>query len=133
INSNSQKYQLLGDAATRPNLPQLYTRLTLYDSSGTAPLTTLERGATVTFKGQVLDRAGGTPVTADGVASMLIEDSAPLLDTPPCTCSTLAHTTFYYSAGAMFRGDVSMHGGSFQGRFVVPLEASSGPRAGARG
>jgi len=129
---NSQKYELIGDAATRPNLPRLWVNITLHDSAGTDTIrTSLDRGRTLTFRGQVVDRPGGSPVAFDGVASMLIEDSAPLLDTPPC--SFCAHNPkFYFKAGAIFRGDVAMHGGAFQGRFVVPLEARTGARARVR-
>jgi len=126
--TNSQKYELLGDAATVPNLPRLWAQIALYDSAGVTPVTVLERGHTLTFRGTVVDRPGGTPVAIDGVASLLIEDSAPLLDTPPCSFCTF-HPKFYYRAGPVFRGEVAMAAGAFQGRFVVPLEATTGARA----
>ncbi len=128
--TNSQKYELLGDAATVPNFPKLWAQMTLYDSAGVTPVTVLERGRTLMFRGAVVDRpgAGATPVPIDGVASLLIEDSAPRLDPPACPFCTY-RPKFYYTAGPVFRGEVAMAAGNFQGRFVVPLEARTGGRA----
>ncbi len=127
--TNSQKYELLGDAATVPNFPRLWAQMSLYDSAGVTPVTALGRGRTLMFRGTVVDRPGGTSVVPiDGVASLLIEDSAPRLDPPACPFCTW-RPKFYYAAGPVFRGDVAIVGGTFEGRFVVPLEAKTGGRA----
>jgi hypothetical protein len=63
---------------------------------------------------------------------MLIEDSAPIDDTPP-PCPTCAPYTYPFRAAPIFRGDARVSGGRFAGRFVVPLDAILGERARIRG
>jgi len=125
--TNSQKYQLMGDPATLLNLPRLWTDFTLTDVNG-APLAQLARGSTVQFTGQVLDHPGGSQVPMDGVASILIEDSAPTNLTPNDTkiCNGTGSIPYVFSAGAMYHGDVTLKGGRFTGKFVVPLDATTG-------
>jgi hypothetical protein len=120
---NSQKYQLMGDPATLLNLPRLWTEFTLTDDNG-APLTQLARGSTVHFDGQVLDRPGGTPVALDGVANLLIEDSAPTNLTP--NELGLGSFPYLFTAGPMYHGDVTVKAGRLSGRFVVPVDATTG-------
>jgi Peptidase family C25/Propeptide_C25 len=125
----TQKYQLMGDAGLHVNLPQLWVEFSLWDSAGTTPVAAAARGQVVTVRGQVYDYPGGTPVSYDGVGSLLIEDAAPLLLTPNCyQCSTTNPTQQLYhgTAGPMFRGDVGIHGGAFETRFLAPLEAKLG-------
>jgi hypothetical protein len=132
--ANSQKYQLMGDAAMRLNLPRQWVALGVWDSAGTTALTTLQRGQTITIKGRVLDRPprvpGGSPVALDGVASLLVEDTRPTEISPPCSPCII--TQYWYKAGPMFRGEVSVVNGSFEARMVVPLEARTGPRGRVR-
>ena len=125
LSVNNQKYQLMGDAATQLNLPRLWADLQFTNQSG-QPLTQLARGATVNFTGRVLDHQQGSPVPLEGVASVLIEDSAPTNITP-----TGLHTPIAYrfSAGPMYHGDVTLHAGQFGGKFVVPLDAAAGADA----
>ena len=119
---NSQKYQLMGDPATLLNLPRLWADFTLTNDSGAA-VTQLARGATVHFAGQVLNHPGGSPVPMDGVASILIEDSAPTNVTPNDCLPTVSYV---FSAGPMYHGDVTVKSGRFSGSFVVPLDATTG-------
>ncbi len=128
ISENSQKYQLMGDPATQLNLPKLWVDLRLTDTQGT-PLTSMARGQTVLFQGDVLDRPGGALVPIDGVAGMRIEDSAPL-DRTDGTCQF--PVDYVGTAGAMYQGDVSITGGHLSGRFIVPLDATNGSAARAR-
>ncbi len=123
--TNNSKYQLMGDAATRLNLPRLWTELSLEDSNGD-PVTSMQRGQTVTFRGRVLDQPGGSQVPYTGVASLLIEDSRPIEVTSNQSGCGFGATPFFYTAGPMFKGDVSTVGGLFEGRFVVPLDAVAG-------
>ncbi len=130
--TNNSKYELMGDAATRLNLPRLYADVALYDETG-APLTQVARGQTVTFRGQVLDAPGGGALPFDGVASMLIEDSAPLYTTPAaCGNPYTIRPTFLYTAGPLYHGDVSVANGVFEGRFVAGMDATLGARARVR-
>lgn len=133
---NNQKYQVMGDAATRLNLPRLWVELDLFAcDTCTTPLAEVQRGQTVVFRGRVTESPGGAPVALDGVADLLIEDSAPLEKAPPCRlfpCSDFERPGYYYEAGAMFRGDVRVAAGAFEGRFVVPLEAVGGARGRVR-
>lgn len=127
--SNSRKFQLMGDPATRLNLPKLWTEFTLTDEND-QPITQIQRGRTVRFRGQVVDRPGGTAVAMNGVASMDIGDSAPT-NTTPLGCginplSPVAFAGYRFSAGPMYRGDVTLQAGVFSGRFVVPLDATVG-------
>jgi hypothetical protein len=60
---------------------------------------------------------------------MLIEDSAPTNRTPN-DCPPAVD--YRFSAGPMYHGDVTLAGGTFQGRFIVPLDANLGGDARAR-
>jgi len=125
-NQTTPKYQLMGDAGIQLNLPKLWADVSLWDSAGASPVTDVKRGQTMMFKGRVLTRPGGPAVSYSGVASLLIEDSAPLEIPPPCPGLGCEQPSYYYRAGPIFRGDVQVTGGAFQGRFVVPLEAALG-------
>jgi hypothetical protein len=84
----------------------------------------------VRFDGRVLDRPGGTLVPLDGVASVLIEDSAPTNLTPDdCPVGSVPYR---FSAGPLYRGDVTLAGGLFQGAFVASMDASAGALARVR-
>ncbi|MBI5709796.1 MAG: hypothetical protein HZC42_05730 [Candidatus Eisenbacteria bacterium] len=122
--TNNQKYQLLGDSGTGVNLPRLWAEITLADSAGVNPITEVKRGATVSFRGRVLTCPGGAPVPLTGTASLLIEDSSPIDQTPDC--SQYSCYKYYYKAGPIYRGDVGVANGEFHGRFVVPIEAKDG-------
>jgi hypothetical protein len=128
--TNNSKYQVMGDAATRLNLPRLWASVSLFDADG-APLTQIARGQTVTFRGQVKDGPNGVDLPYDGVASMLIEDSAPV-DVTPVSCYGAPGTSYLYKAGPMYHGDVSIANGAFEGRFVVPMDATTGTRGRVR-
>ncbi len=133
---NSQKYQLMGDAGVRLELPRYWVVCTLWDSAGTVPLTEVKRGQTVTFRGELRGspKSDAALVAMDGSADLLIEDAQPLDQAPDCrdVPGCLDRPFYYYYAGAMFRGDVSIRGGRFEGRFVAPLEARAGGRARTR-
>jgi len=133
---NNQKYHLMSDAALKLNLPQLWVDVGIYDATGTNAVTEIKGGQTLQCRGRVLDRPGGSPVAYSGVVDLLIEDSAPRQTTPPCElaspglCGALADYDF--RAGAIFRGSLLVQGGSFSGKFVVPLEARGGPHGRVR-
>ncbi|HEY6194899.1 MAG TPA: C25 family cysteine peptidase [Candidatus Eisenbacteria bacterium] len=122
--TNNQKYQLMGDPATLLNLPRLWSDVRFTNQAG-QPIDSLARGQLVNFTGQVLDQPRGTLVPLEGVASVLIEDSAPTNVTPPSE-SDLNPASYRFSAGPMYHGDVSLHAGTFAGRFVVPTDAAAG-------
>ena len=127
--ANSQKYQLMGDAATRLDVPHLWMETSLWDTAGTDSSSTIHQGQTLLLKGRLLDRPGGGQVPFEGVASILVEDSAPLQLTPPCTLpnvGTCYQQYYYYRAGPIFQGNVAVRQGAFEIRFVVPLEARLG-------
>ncbi|MBI5169605.1 MAG: hypothetical protein HZA61_08970 [Candidatus Eisenbacteria bacterium] len=129
--TNNAKYQLMGDAATVLNAPRLWADVTLTDAGG-VPLTNLQRGQTVTFRGAVAERPLGPAIPFEGVASLLIEDSAPESNTgtePPCTYYSV---DFRYKPGVVYHGDVSISNGQFEGRFVVPVDATLGATGRAR-
>ncbi len=127
--TNNSKYQLMGDAAFRLNLPQRWADISVTDDAGT-PVTELRRGQTLRFSGRVLDKPNGGALQFDGVASLLIEDSAPTDNTgrsPEASCFSFYYDANYrYRAGTMYHGDVSVANGVFEGKFVVPLDAVSG-------
>ncbi|HET9327365.1 MAG TPA: C25 family cysteine peptidase, partial [Candidatus Eisenbacteria bacterium] len=124
---NNQKYQVMGDAALRPNFPRLWVETSVTDEDGN-PVTTVQRGQTMKVNGRLLDRPGGSQVTLDGLAHVLIEDSAPVDTLPEC----LANCAYPFRASPVFRGDVSLAGGLFSTRFVMPIDARLGPRGRAR-
>lgn len=138
-NTNSQKYQLMGDPATRLNLPRQWVALSLTDEQG-GPVTSFSRGQTIRFQGQVLDREGGSALPVDGVASLLIEDHAPTNSLrgaaadPSCISSfdTLSTSVYRFAAGPIYHGDVALRAGQFSGRFVVPMDATIGARGRVR-
>jgi hypothetical protein len=128
--TNNQKYQLMGDAGTRLNLPRLWVELTLKEAGGNA-LDTLRRGEIVRFDGRILDRPGGTVMPFTGTTAMLIEDSAPVDTT--FACPGCDREPYPFRAAPMFRGDARATNGTLTGQFVVPLDAVLGPRARVRG
>ncbi|HYM80617.1 MAG TPA: C25 family cysteine peptidase, partial [Candidatus Limnocylindria bacterium] len=134
--TNNSKYKLLGDSGTQLNLPRRWVELSLEDENGT-PVQEARRGQTLTFKGQVLDRPGGSSVPFTGVARLLIEDSAPIQSVSPADgeCSIVDRDlqTYPFRAADVFRGDAGIENGRFEGRFIVPLEAKAGPMGKLRG
>ncbi|HKQ58147.1 MAG TPA: C25 family cysteine peptidase, partial [Candidatus Eisenbacteria bacterium] len=123
--TNNQKYQLMGDSGTRPDLPFLTVEITLKDANG-VPIDTLRRGDLVTFDGRVLDRPAGVLMPFNGAVSVLIQDSAPIDTT--FACQFCNRENYPFRASPMFRGDARVLNGAFTGRFVVPLDAVLGPR-----
>jgi hypothetical protein len=129
----TQKYELMGDAALRLNIPHEWVQMTLWDSAGTTPVADLKTGQVVTFKGTVLDHPGGSPLPFDGIVSMEIDDAQPFELTPDCPFAPgCFRVTYVYTPGVMFRGDAGVTNGAFQGRFVVPMEAATGVRGRVR-
>ncbi len=116
--TNNQKYQLMGDGAIGISLPRLWVDVTI-DSAG-SPVSQARRGQTLHFSGRVRTCPDGDPVSLDGVASILVEDSQEI-----DAADTLF--TYRYRAGAIYRGDVAVTNGTLQGQFIVPLEARDGP------
>ena len=135
--TNNSKYQVMGDAATRLVLPRLWVKLTLHECETCVPeITEAHKGTTVYFRGKVFEDSTATiPVALDGVADVVIEDSAPLDEAPDCPLSPGCNdppTKYWFRAGPMFRGDVAVNGGTLQGSFVVPIEARGGARGRVR-
>ena len=129
---NSQKYQLMGDAAAFVPLPRLWVDLMLADSAGT-PVTEVKRGQMLAFQGRVRTCPGGEALPFNGVVALLIEDSQEIgfVAEDPIK-STRDSASYYYRAGAIYRGDVGVTNGEFHGRFVVPMEAREGDRGRVR-
>lgn len=131
--TNSQKYQVMGDAGSRLNLPRFWVELTLKDAGGT-PVDTLRRGEVVRFDGRILDRPNGTLIPYTGSTAILIEDSAPNDISPQCVIGPACLGVGYrYRAAPAFRGDARVQNGTFTGEFVVPLDAILGKRGRIRG
>ena len=129
----TQKYEVLGDAGIRLNLPREWAEITLWDSAGVTPVTQLTTGQVLTFKGRVLDQPGGTLVPLSGSATIEIDDSPPFEVTPACPYFPLClRVTYYYTPGVMFHGSVGVANGLFEGRLTVPLDAASGGRGRVR-
>jgi hypothetical protein len=126
--TNAQKYQLMGDAALRLALPRLTVETMVSDVDGN-PVSDAQRGQTLVASGRVLDRPGGTLMALEGLAHLLIEDSAPVDTVPNCFGGCFGYP---FRASPVFRGDVSVSGGRFETRFVVPMDAHLGPRGRAR-
>ncbi len=120
---NSQKYQLMGDAATLVALPRFWVDVALADSAGN-PVSEMRRGQTLGFQGRVRTCPGGDPLSFDGVVAVLIGDSQEI--------GVADYVTYPYRAGAIYRGDVGVTNGEFRGRFVVPMEAREGDRGRVR-
>jgi len=142
--TNNRKFQLMGDPATVLKLPHWWVDMSIADLAGN-PLTQVQRGQTVQVLGRVLDHPGGNLLPSSGEVSVLIEDSAPTnstlgngWDVPPYS-DQVCGTSYSYSAatylaapGAMYHGNVSVSGGRFAGRFVVPMDANLGTEGRAR-
>ena len=95
-------------------------------------------------RAQLLGGPAGAPLLHDRIVHVLIEDSAPVDTLPDCfvLCDSqppppaplcFVPCSYPFRASPMFRGDVSMTGGRFETRFVVPMNARLGPRGRARG
>jgi hypothetical protein len=128
---NEQKYQLMGDASIGVSLPRLWVELTLADSAGNL-VSEVRRGETLRYEGRVRDCPGGETLPFNGVAGLLIEDSQELDFVKVSGVfngqNYADSTSYYFRAGAMYRGDVGVTNGEFRGRFVVPMEAREGGR-----
>lgn len=137
--TNNRKFQLMGDPATVLNAPHWWADFSLTDLGGT-PITRVNRGQTVVFTGRVLDQPNGSLLPCNGAVNVLLEDSAPTnstvgngWDVPPFTVGVCPGSTIYrYASGAMYHGNVSVTNGVFQGRFVVPMDATLGTVGRAR-
>jgi hypothetical protein len=134
-NFNEQKYQLMGDAATSAALPRLWVDVTLADAAGN-PVSEVKRGQTLTFQGQVRTCPVGDALAFDGAVALLIEDSQEIdLVKDDFTLEGRHYTdscSYYFRAGAIYRGDVGVKSGQFHGSFVVPMEAREGDRGRVR-
>jgi hypothetical protein len=133
---NSQKFQLMGDAATLMALPRFWVDLTLTDLNG-EPVSEVRRGQTLAFQGRVRTCPGGEALPFfEGVVRLLIEDSQEIgVATTDLQYGGLRYvdsTSYYFRAGAMYRGDAGVKNGEFSGRFVVPMEAREGDRGRVR-
>jgi hypothetical protein len=123
--TNNQKYQVMGDAATRLVLPAHTVELTFVDAND-QPDTVASRGNPLKFRGRILDRPGGNLVPLDGELDLLIEDSSPI-------DQTSGGTAYRFTASPMFRGNVQVTGGVFAGQCVVPVDAHAGDLGRGRG
>jgi hypothetical protein len=110
----------------------------LRDEQGNV-VTQLQRGHTISFSGQVFDQPGPdhTAQSVDGVASLLVEDSAPTDNTAgsPYDAGCWArdwHLDYVYRAGPIYHGDVTVSHGTFSGHFVVPVDATLGGKGRVR-
>ncbi|MGH7742679.1 MAG: FlgD immunoglobulin-like domain containing protein, partial [Candidatus Eiseniibacteriota bacterium] len=129
----TQKYQVMGDAALRLNLPRDWTDITLWDSAGTTPVTNLTTGQVITYKGRVLDQPGGTLLPFSGSATLEIDDAQQLEVTPDCPFSPGCQPAlYYYAPGVMFHGTVGVQAGLFEGKLTVPIDAAAGGRGRVR-
>lgn len=131
--TNNRKFQLMGDPATLLNAPHWYAAVGLTDVNG-APLTQVTAGQTVVFHGQVLDKPGGSIVPCNGTVSVLAEDSAPTNSTLgngwddriDLCFGAISPATYLFAAAPMYHGNVTVKDGSFEGRFIVPMDATAG-------
>jgi hypothetical protein len=109
--------------------------LTLTDLAG-QPVTEVMRGQTYAFQGRVQTCPGGEALPFGGVVGLLIEDSQEIGvvmdDFVFNSVRYVDSTSYYYRAGAIYRGDVGVTNGEFRGRFVVPMEAREGDRGRVR-
>ena len=130
---NALKYQLLGDAATRLNMPRYWVDLVVHDNAG-ADTTAIQQGHRISFSGRVLDRPNGALLPLDGAVDVLVEDNKPFLQVPACPdsthylCGSSSRPYYFAAAGPIFRGVATAAGGVFSGQFMVPLEARPGLR-----
>jgi hypothetical protein len=120
---NRRRYPVLGDPGTALAVPTLWADVSLRDELGN-PISQIQRGQTVVFDGVVRNEPGGTLRPLNGLATLLIEDSAPQDSVRIDYC--VVTVKYPYQAAPMFRGDVSVSGGQFGGRFVVPADAKLG-------
>lgn len=129
---SNEKFQLMGDAATLMVLPQLWVDLTLTDLVGEA-VSEVRRGQTLAFQGRVRACLGGELLPFDGSVRLLIEDSQEIGFVREAAVTSYSDSaSYYYRAGAIYRGDVGVTNGEFSGRFVVPMEAREGNRGRVR-
>jgi hypothetical protein len=129
----TQKYEVLGDAGIRLNLPREWADVTLWDSAGVTPVTSLVTGQVLTIKGRVLDQPGGTLLPFNGSASLEIDDSQPYELTPSCPFfPACLRVSYYYTPGVIFHGSVGVTNGLFEGKLTVPLDAAPGGRGRVR-
>jgi hypothetical protein len=129
---SNEKYQLMGDAATLMALPRLWVDLTLTDLAG-EPVSEVRRGQTLAFQGRVRTCSGGEVLPFDGAVRLLIEDSQEIGFVAEDVITSYSDSaSYYYRAGAIYRGDVGVSNGEFRGRFVVPMEAREGDRGRVR-
>jgi hypothetical protein len=129
-NQNDNKYVLMGDPAQRLANPNQYIRIALADGETAAPVDSLRRGRRISVHGTVSPTHDplATDVSAsfNGVASVLVVDAAPRDSVNDIFQAKLVYE---YDPGVIFHGDVPVTNGQFDAKFIVPLEALTGPNA----
>ena len=118
VNIYARRYALLGDPAIRPPIPR---GRGVWEK---APLDSFQRGDVAIIRGHALNLDSSADTVSSGVARIQVQGK-------PFNRSQVGirdfggfETTPYQVPGPIiFRGDVVLAGGSFEARFVVPLDA----------
>jgi hypothetical protein len=124
LNTNSEKYHLLGDPVMSLAVPKLKVHL---DADVPDTLYALDP---VTLTGEIQTESGTFLPDFQGVAHLQVFDSrVPIYygfnnAPPPST------PTYYLPGSLIFRGDVSVENGRFQSTFIVPVDINYGGAGG---
>lgn len=114
VNTSVRKYGFLGDPALRPPLPR---GRGIWEK---APLDSLQRGEVVFLRGHALMPDSSTDTLSMGTVQLLVQ-GPPFVRTQIATQSG-ERQTYRVPGPTLYRGEVSLNAGSFEARFVVPVD-----------
>jgi hypothetical protein len=124
--TNSQRYVVLGDAATVPAVPRLEIDLA-FSVPGQGEADTLKRGMRVELVGSIRDTAGAVMENFDGLVSLRMFDSE--VKRHP---TGLPGDDYELLGAPIFRGEIPVQRGRFALDLVIPVALRGGDRGWAK-
>ncbi len=122
VNTTARKYGFLGDPALRPPLPR---GRGVWEKG---VLDSVLRGDVVLIRGHALMPDSSSDTVSTGTADLLIQ-GPPIVRTQTTPIDG-GRQTYTMPGPTLYRGQVALAGGSFEARFVVPVDGRISGRGG---
>ncbi len=116
VNRVVRKYVLLGDPGLRPPIPR---GRGVWEK---APLDSILRGDVAVIRGHALAPDSSADILSAGTVRIQVQ-GRPFVRTQRDSVSFPRTTTYLVPGPILYRGDVPLVGGTFEARFVVPVDA----------